>query len=128
MDVSEASGTWRVVPPATQRMRWRRLVAAGGGALVLAAGVAATVAVHRWSAQAEAGSGWRGKVVRIARNGPSGDGLRVVGSAGEVEPVPGAALPASAEVTTDAYTRARLELDDGTTLVLDRSTSISLPS
>jgi vault protein inter-alpha-trypsin-like protein/VWA domain-containing protein/FecR-like protein len=135
MSAKDASGTWRVgTQEGAPRRRLRSsLVAAAAGLLVLATGVGASVVVHRY-AERKSGetAGLHGKIVRIARSGPDGSGgLSLTGGAGKVgeaRAIEGAELAPGSRLTTDALTRAKVELQDGTELVLDRSTSIEILS
>jgi tetratricopeptide (TPR) repeat protein len=78
---------------------------------------------------ASATSAWEGRlaqVVRAASDRRGGVELRRV-AAGAWEPLAqGAALARGVSVRTDARTRARVEFADGTVLVLDRGTELSL--
>ena len=107
--------------------------------LVLAAcasiGTSAVVGVvaadrHR-SPSAAASRAWHGKVLRIARSGAdagASSGLVVVTPSGKVPLAEGAELKEGMHVATDGRTRARLALDDGSTVVVDRATSITIES
>ena len=71
---------------------------------------------------------WHGKVVKIARAGAQKTGgvtLRPLGGA-ELAANEGSELSEGSELWTDGRTRVRIELDDGTSIVLDRATSISV--
>ncbi|HSQ62636.1 MAG TPA: VIT domain-containing protein [Polyangiaceae bacterium] len=63
-------------------------------------------------------AGWQGRVAHIVRGG-GGVTLK-----GWPELAEGATLPAGATVATDRKQRARLEMSDGTVLVLDRDTEV----
>ncbi len=68
---------------------------------------------------------WHGKVAKIARAGADKTGgLSVNGKSGESALAEGAEIKAGMELVTDGRTRARLELDDGSVVVLDRATKL----
>jgi hypothetical protein len=130
MTAKDASGTWRVetgtsAPHGGVRTR---LVAALVSGLVLAAGVGASFAVHRYAAaRAAETAGWHGKVVRIAQSGPeAARGLTIARHGVEARATEGAELGSGTRLVTDPLTRARVRLDDGTELVLDRSTKVTM--
>ena len=69
---------------------------------------------------------WHGKVAAIARSGADkSGGLSVGDAAHKTDLGEGAEIKAGMHLATDGRTRARLELDDGTVMVLDRATSLS---
>lgn len=69
---------------------------------------------------------WHGRVAKIARSGAdTTGGLFVVTPSGRVALGEGAEIKAGARLATDGRTRARLELDDGSTIVVDRATEVS---
>jgi Vault protein inter-alpha-trypsin domain/von Willebrand factor type A domain/FecR protein len=105
-----------------------RVLGPVAGALLLAAGVGASVLVHnRASKTIEESSGWHGKVERVARSGPGeSGGLMILGAGTPARVNEGAALPPHARIRTDASTRARIALEDGCSVVLDRSSEVVL--
>ncbi|MEO8798552.1 MAG: FecR domain-containing protein, partial [Polyangiaceae bacterium] len=75
------------------------------------------------------GGAWHGKVEKIARAPGSNDtksGITIRTAKGTTDGAEGADLSAGAEIETDARTRARIGLDDGTTLALDRGTRLRI--
>jgi hypothetical protein len=70
---------------------------------------------------------WHGRVDAIARAAADPNGGLEIKRAGDTAFAPLAAnaeIPAGAEIRTDPRTRARIELADGTRLVLDRATDV----
>jgi Vault protein inter-alpha-trypsin domain/von Willebrand factor type A domain/FecR protein len=98
-------------------MTLRRAFAPIAGALVLTTGIGASILVHDHATKtADGASGSPAKITRVLHLGPDkGGGL-----------VEGAPVAADSHLSTDAWTRARVELADGTLLSLDRGTSIVL--
>ena len=79
------------------------------------------------SALVAAREAWHGRVDAVARAAADPNGGIEIKRSGEsaVSPlVASREIPAGAEIRTDARTRARIELADGTRLVLDRATQI----
>lgn len=68
---------------------------------------------------------WRGVVTRVA--GPEG-GLLLEDASGVHAAKAGDVVPAGAKLRTDVRTRARITLDDGTFLLLDRGAEVALDS
>jgi hypothetical protein len=97
----------------------RRKLLLLGGATVLALGVSITVgykAADRGRSHESAGRRpWHGKIAKVSRSGAD------TASPGLTE---GMEIGLGSEIATDGRTRARLELDDGTSVVLDRSTRV----
>jgi hypothetical protein len=98
-------------------MTLRNAIPPVAGALLLTAGIGASILVHNHATKtAPPAAAWPAKITRVVHLGPdTGGGL-----------TEGTVLAADSHVSTDAYTRARLEWDDGTRLSLDRSTSVVL--
>lgn len=103
------------------------------GWLVACAAVAASgaghLACHREPAATSAvvaANAWRGKVTDVVRTGaePSAAGLGVLTQAGKAALGEGAEITPGMRLATDGRTRARLALDDGSSLVLDRATEL----
>ncbi len=102
---------------------------------VAAIAAAAAFAVHVRSergqnAEVHAGEPWSGKVAGVKHAGPdqqSGLQRCAADGSGCAPIVAGAAVPPGSLIRTDARTRARLELSDGTTIALDRTTDFALP-
>ncbi len=79
----------------------------------------------RASTQAAKGHAWSGTVAKVVRAGGEAPTLAARGSKGEeMTLTAGAKISAGMELRTDARSRARIELDDGTVLALDRQTTI----
>lgn len=102
-----------------------------GTGLVAAALTAAGVAlVMRPDAPVDekvAAEPWTGTVANVSRAGGGEGGLKVCSGPSQcTAAVEGAEVAAGSELKTDARTRARVTLADGTTVVLDRSSSLSL--
>jgi hypothetical protein len=89
------------------------------GLLALTVGLGGAAIAWRHHASSQAVSGWNGKVARILTGGGA-DKLSGTAPLGE-----GAIVTAGASISTDRRQRARLEMSDGTVLVLDRDTAIS---
>ncbi|MBI2395875.1 MAG: FecR domain-containing protein [Deltaproteobacteria bacterium] len=114
-----------------KRRRWSPPPASGlrtaGAALALAAAVTVGVVALRGpraiSTAAAPSAPWRGVVTRVS--GPEG-GL-MIEEGGKTRAVrAGDAIAAGAKLRTDLRTRARITLDDGTFLVLDRGAELAL--
>ncbi len=94
------------------------------------AAVGIVLADHQRSRRVVAARVWHGKVAKVARGGAdaaSEPGLAVVTASGGREPLTeGAEIKAGMQIATDGRTRARLSLDDGSIVVLDRATDITL--
>ncbi len=75
---------------------------------------------------AATGGGRLARIARAASDRATGVSLRAPGATGFVEVGPGAALVPGATLRTDASTRARLELVDGTILVLNHRSELTL--
>ncbi|MFO0608443.1 MAG: FecR domain-containing protein [Polyangiales bacterium] len=75
--------------------------------------------VGPWSARV-------GRVLRASADAAGGFEVQAPGAQGYVAAQEAAALAPGSRVRTDAKTRARLELDDGSVLVLDRATEVVL--
>ena len=90
------------------------------------------LADHQRSPVVAATRAWHGKVAKVARGGADAaaePGLSVVTASGAREPlVEGAEIKAGMHIATDGRTRARLWLDDGSIVVLDRATDITFES
>ena len=72
---------------------------------------------------------WHGKVAVIARSGANQTGgLSVTTPSGKAELGDGAEIKAGMHLSTDGRTRARIELDDGSFVVLDRATELTIDS
>ncbi len=117
----------RVVSLAKGRWRW---IAAGGVSAALAAaavGILVVRARHKSAEVADEGA-WRGKVDKIASAAGGSQGLQVCSPDGKScsDIAENAAVPAGSVLVTDSHTRARVKLEDGTELSLDRGTRFTL--
>lgn len=75
------------------------------------------------------GDGWSGRLALVSRAAADRNGGVQVRAPGAREFAPlaqGSVVRAGSEVRTDARTRARIDLQDGTQFVLDRSTTLKL--
>ena len=69
---------------------------------------------------------WHGKIAKIARTGTAtSGGLTVTTPSGKSELGDGAEIKSGMHLATDGRTRARIELDDGSFVVLDRATDLT---
>lgn len=111
--------------PRTKKTLWLLLAACAG--IGLSATVGRKLADHHETA-AVGTRAWRGKVAKIARSGAEGggSGVHASGPAGKVDLAEGVELRAGTKITTDGRTRARLDFDDGTVVILDRSTTVTV--
>jgi len=119
-----------LAPNAKARTRWfrePRFLAGLALAAAVAIGVVAVRSRHgAGQPEVTAAKPWRGTVMMIVGTG-SEEGLSLVDPSGASNPLKkGDTLAAGARLRTDVRTRAKLELDDGTTIVLDRGTELSL--
>jgi len=81
---------------------------------------------HR-SPELAATRAWHGKVGKVVRSGAEKTGgLSLVTSTGKTELAEGAEIKAGMHLSTDGRTRARVELDDGSFVVLDRATDLTV--
>jgi hypothetical protein len=120
-------------PSAPRSALFRRRGAWLALAACLGIGVSSVVGLkladRQRSPAAVAARAWHGKIARIARSGADkSGGLAAVSPGGRAELGEGAEIKPGARLATDARTRARLELDDGTVIVLDRATEIEIGS
>ncbi len=111
-----------------QRM-WRARRSVGAGLALAAAVTIGVIALRPKNgpapqAKAPAQAPWKGTVAVVVGNG---NGLTIVDDQGKVTPLKkGDTVVAGAHVRTDVRTRARIELDDGSALVLDRGADLAL--
>lgn len=116
-------------PKKSRRAAWLLLAACASVGASALAGV--KIADHQRSPGVVATRPWHGKVAKVARSGADAaaePGLSVVTPAGRTPLVEGAEIKAGMRLATDGRTRARLWLDDGSALVLDRATEIAVES
>ncbi len=85
------------------------------------------LADHQRSPDLAAQRAWHGKVAKIARSGADKTGgLSVTTPSGKAELGDGAEIKVGMHLSTDGRTRARIELDDGSFVVLDRATELTI--
>lgn len=119
-----------VKAPKSKKSLW--LLLAACVSIGASAAVGLELADHQRSPGVVATRAWHGKVAKVARGGAdaaSEPGLSVVTASGGREPLlEGAEIKAGMRIATDGRTRARLSLDDGSIVVLDRATDITFES
>jgi hypothetical protein len=110
-----------------RRQRWLALATLGVG---LGVGAGLKAADYQRSPRGAANRSWHGKVTAIDRSGAataSDSGLMARNASGATVPlVVGSEVGAGVRLSTGPRTRARIEFDDGTTMVLDRATELSV--
>ncbi|MBX3222179.1 MAG: FecR domain-containing protein [Labilithrix sp.] len=124
-----ASSTKKSEPRKSKKALW--LLLAACASIGVSAIVGVKLADHQRSPGVAATRAWHGKVAKVARSGADAagePGLSVVTPSGKTPLAEGAEIKAGMHVATDGRTRARLWLDDGTTVVLDRATEIAVES
>jgi len=112
-------------PPSARTIRW-----VAGGLLAAAAAILVIRGAGTESGgdtSARRAGGWRGVVERVAV-ASGGEGVMVCGARGEncKRLAQGGEFPAAALLKTDARTRARVRLSDGSIVTLERSTELLL--
>ncbi len=128
----EPSGTRRAAEPKPKERTLpsqRTMRIAAGGLLAAAAAIFAIRSMDGGTGGEKPKSlgAWRGIVERVVvANG--GEGLKVCGAGGDAcRPLAaGGDFPERARLATDARTRARIRLSDGTVVTLERSTELAL--
>ncbi|HVJ88891.1 MAG TPA: VIT domain-containing protein, partial [Labilithrix sp.] len=107
---------------------WLLLVACASAGVSSVVGL--KMADRQRSPDAALARAWHGKVSKVAFSGPAGGppGLMVVTAAGKTPLAEGAEIASGMHVATDGRTRARLSFDDGSVIVLDRATDITVES
>lgn len=92
--------------------------------------VGIAIAAHQRSPAVVATRAWHVKVAKIAKSGAdmSTPGLTVTTPPGKIPLGEGAEIKAGMQIATDGRTRACISLDDGSTLVLDRGTEVTIES
>jgi len=117
-------GATTVARPWNRRFwnRWR-----AGAALSLAAALSlGVIALRRRDAAKGVPGAWKGTVA-TALVGGGGEGLSIVDDDGTAHPLhKGDAVPPGAHLRSDLKTWARLALEDGTSIVLDRGADVVL--
>lgn len=115
------------VPRSSRRARWLLLAACASIGASSYTGL--RLADRDRSPTAAATRAWHGKVAKIAKSGAdkaAAEGLTVVTPAGRVPLDEGAEVKAGMHLATDGKTRAKVAFDDGSWLILDRATDVSI--
>ncbi len=113
--------------PRSKKALWLLLAACASVGVSTVAGF--ELADRQRSPQLAATRAWHGKVVLIARSGDDkSGGLSVMTPSGKAELGDGAEIKAGMHLSTNGRTRARIELDDGSFVVLDRATELTIES
>lgn len=113
--------------PPRSRTKYAVLAAALAVGVLGSAAVGFKLADRSRSPQTLASRAFEGKIAKVVRSGADKQGGLTVAwkAGGEKKPIDaGARVQEGMRLETDPRTRARLELDDGTILVLDRATEI----
>lgn len=107
------------------------LLLAACASVTTSAVIGVKLADHERSPGQAATRAWHGKVAKIAKSGAdaaSAPGITVVTPSGRIPLGEGAEIKEGMHIITDGRTRARLSLDDGSSIVLDRATDITVES
>jgi hypothetical protein len=118
-----SDGAARGAATAKPKRFW--LLAVGVLSVGSGAAVGAKVADHVLAARGGAAAGWHGKIAKVVRGGGATEGGVTVDG---VTAVAGTTVSSGARIVTDGRTEARVELEDGSTLLLDRSSDVALTS
>lgn len=123
---SSGAAPAKAVPAPRARGRWVALAAALALGIVGSSVAGYKLADRSRSPEALATRAWQGKIAKVVRSGADKQGGLVASwGGGEKKPLEaGARVKEGMRLETDARTRARVELDDGSVLVLDRSTEM----
>src|SRR5579883_316008 len=108
------------------RRRWW-LLALGVSAVVASSFAGLKLADHQRSPKVAAARGWHGKVAKLVHGGADSAGGLTAQAPGAASVVlaQGAEILPGTRLVTDGKTQARIELDDGTALVLDRASELT---
>jgi hypothetical protein len=110
---------------AGKRASWLLLAACAG--VGLSSFVGYELAGRERSPELAAKRAWHGKIAKIARSGTATSGGLIVSTpSGKTELGDGAEVKVGMHLSTDGRTRARIELDDGSLIVLDRATVLTI--
>ena len=125
--VAGSASPSRPAAPRSKKALWLLLAAcASVGASTV---VGFKLADRQRSPELAATRAWHGKVALIARSSvDKSGGLSVTTPSGKTELGDGAEIKAGMHLSTDGRTRARIELDDGSFVVLDRATELTIDS
>ncbi|MDB4934915.1 MAG: hypothetical protein JWP87_1887, partial [Labilithrix sp.] len=122
---SSASASASRTKPPSKRALWLLLAACASVGVSTVVGF--KLADRQRSPELAATRAWHGKVTTIARSGADKTGgLSVTTPSGKTELGEGAEIKAGMHLSTDGRTRARVELDDGSFVVLDRATELTV--
>ncbi|MBX3189022.1 MAG: FecR domain-containing protein [Labilithrix sp.] len=114
-------------PAKSRKAMW--LLLAACASVGLSAFVGFQLADRQRSPELAATRAWHGKIAKISRSGADkSGGLAVATPSGKTELGEGAEIKAGMQLSTDGRTRARIELDDGSFVVLDRGTDVTVES
>lgn len=120
-----ASASAPKTKPPSRKVLW--LLAAAVASVGVSTVAGFKLADRQRSPELAATRAWHGKVAKIARSGnAAGGGLSVTTPSGKTELGDGAEIKAGMHLSTDGRTRVRLELDDGSLVILDRATEITV--
>jgi hypothetical protein len=114
-------GARRETADAKPRRYW--LLAAGVLAIGSSVVGGSKLADHVLASRSGVAGGWHGKIAKVVRGGGASDGGLTIDG---VVVAAGAVVSGGARVVTDGRTEARLELDDGSTILLDRASDVVL--
>ncbi len=113
--------------PRSKKAMWLLLAACASVGVSTVVGF--KLADRQRSPELAATRAWHGKVAQVARSGADKTGgLSVTTPSGKTELGDGAEIKAGMHLSTDGRTRARLEFDDGSFVVLDRATELTMES
>jgi Vault protein inter-alpha-trypsin domain/FecR protein len=118
---------WKSLAPTTKRRVQLGVFAVVAVTSCVAIGYRAGDRAH--SPDAAGQRAWHGKITRVARAGADKNGgLTLKKGKTESPGAEGSDVSEGTEIVTDARTRARIELDDGSSMVLDRGTQVAIES
>lgn len=116
-------------PPATKSKKAMWLLLAACLSIGTSAVVGVKIADHQRSPSVAATRAWHGKVAKIKKSGADSSallGLTVATPSGNLALSEGAEVKAGMHLITDSRTRAQLALDDGSVIVLDRASDVTI--
>lgn len=116
-----------IAPPAKKSRKALWLLLAACASIGASTVVGFKLADRQRSPELAAQRAWHGKIAKISRSGADKNGgLSVTTPGGKTELGEGAEVKAGMKLATDGRTRVRIELDDGSSVVLDRATEITV--